>query len=124
MTSPISLNTSLPIMKTSGTTPKIQDALWSKLGQELKSGNLSGAQTTFAAVKANYEQNKSATGGTSGTSGTSSGATPLRADVYNLAQALNSGSLSNAQAAYSTLVQDAKSAGIGGRTDGSVNVLA
>jgi hypothetical protein len=80
-------------------------SLWSQLGQSLNSGNLAGAQATFATLKQNFEQNQAASGAAKPTG-------PLVSDVHQLSQALQSGNLSDAQAAFATLAQDAKNQGI------------
>jgi hypothetical protein len=110
------------------TTPTVgqttQKFLWSQVGHDLNSGNLSGAQSAFAKLTTIFDRNRS---GATPASSTGTPSTPLRADVQQLSQALQSGNLSDAQAAFAKLSQDAKSAGVGGggnATTGTVDVLA
>jgi len=99
-------NTQNPyVTSTPNTAQKTPASLWSQLGQSLNSGNLADAQSAFATLKQNYDQNHS-----TGASGAPSG--PLVTDVKQLSQALQSGNLSDAQSAFAKLSEDAKNQGI------------
>jgi hypothetical protein len=75
-----------------------------QLGQDLKSGNLSAAQSDFATLQAAFSQ--SAT-----TSSTTSN--PVAQAFHQLGQDLESGSLSAAQKDFSTIQQDLQNLGPG-----------
>lgn len=103
--------------------------LWAQVGNDLSSGNLSGAQSAFASLKQNYDQNHP-NGPPPVTAGT---ATPLRDDIQQLSQALSAGNLSGAQSAFTQLATDWKAANQSGTTaassssdaaTGTVDVLA
>jgi outer membrane protein assembly factor BamD (BamD/ComL family) len=83
-------------------SPIAQD--FSQLSQDLKSGNLSAAQSDFSTLQQDF-QNASATGHHHhhGSGGGSSAISQL---IQQLGQALQSGSLTSAQQAYSTLQQE------------------
>lgn len=126
MTAPISATAANPIYvpKVPTTSKQQQIALWSQVGKDLNTGNLSGAQTAFAGLKSIYDQNHTSSDPTNG---------PLTSDLQNLSQALSSGSLSASQAAFTQLGQDARADGITGSgsttpdtgtTGSQVNVLA
>jgi hypothetical protein len=72
-----------------------------QLGQDLSSGNLSAAQTDFAALQ-KLQPQSSATSAASGSS-------PLAQDFNQLSQDLQSGNISNAQHDYTKIQQDFQS---------------
>ncbi len=103
--------------------------LWAQLGKDLSAGNLIGAQSAFASLKQNYNQNHP-NGPPPVATGT---ATPLRDDIQKLSQALSAGNLSGAQSAFVQLATDWKSANQSSTTEtssssdaatGTLNVLA
>jgi hypothetical protein len=92
-----------------------------QLSQALQSGNLQGAQSAFATLQSGLPASLGgtaasfgatslgATSATTATSGTSSTSNPIATDMQSLAQALQSGNLSAAQAAFAKLQQDSSS---------------
>ena len=76
-----------------------------QLGQDLQSGNLSGAQSDFATLQKDLPQANS----TSTSTSTSESNSPIAQAFNQLAQDLQSGNLSAAQNDYSTLQQDFQS---------------
>ncbi len=84
---------------------------FSALGTALQSGNLAAAQKAYSTLQNDVEQTGSghhhhhSAGGSSQTTNASSGS-ELAQLFGSLGSALQSGSLSSAQAAYSTLAQD------------------
>jgi outer membrane protein assembly factor BamD (BamD/ComL family) len=66
-----------------------------QLGQDLQAGNLSAAQSDFAALQQLTPQNKS-----------TQNSNPVAQDLNQLSQDLAAGDLSAAQQAYATLQQD------------------
>jgi hypothetical protein len=91
-------------------------ALFQQLGQDLKSGNLSGAQSAFAAIQSELLQ-ASLTGSASNASGPAPGSAAngvsgsVTTDFQNLGKDLQSGNLSAAQADYTKLTQDGQAQG-------------
>jgi thioredoxin-like negative regulator of GroEL len=77
-----------------------------QLGQDLQSGNLTAAQSDLAALRQNAPQFSGASSSGSASTTASSGAVSLAQEFKQLAQDLQSGNLSGAQQAYSTLQQD------------------
>ncbi len=77
------------------------------LGQALQSGNLTAAQSAFAALQKDYQSQNSQSTSTSGAN------SPVSSDLTTLANALNTGNLTTAQAAFSQLQKD-QQAGTGG----------
>ena len=83
-----------------------------QLGQDLQSGNLSAAQQAYSTIQQDVQQasphmhhhHHHLSTGTSDT--TSSSNNPLAQEFSTLGQALQSGNLSAAQTAYSTMQQD------------------
>jgi hypothetical protein len=73
---------------------------WQSLEQNLAAGNLSGAQTAFNA----YQQVNA-----NSAAGNANSKAPLASDMTALGNALNSGSLSDAQQAFATVQNDLKS---------------
>ena len=69
-----------------------------QLGQDLQSGNLSAAQSDFAALQQNGPQGNS--------SSSSQSSSPISQEFKQLSQDLQSGNLSAAQQDYSTIQQD------------------
>jgi outer membrane protein assembly factor BamD (BamD/ComL family) len=84
---------------------------FSQLANDLQSGNLSAAQQDYSTIQSDF-QNPSAQGhnhhyGDDGQSGSSSGAANKISQLFSaLGSALQSGNLSSAQQAYSTLQRD------------------
>lgn len=76
---------------------------WKQLGQDLQSGNLSGAQSAFQTI----QQLQSQATGSSGSK--SQGSSQLSSDMQALGQALSAGNLSAAQSAFSAVKSDMKS---------------
>ena len=105
-------------------------SLFAQLSQDLRSGNLSAAQSTFASLQTFFQQagTSSAGGGTTvtnalatalSTSSTPGTTTPSTTSVSNavanLSQALQSGNLGSAQAAFAQLAQSTRTgSGAGG----------
>src|SRR5271157_5825258 len=105
---------------------------FSQVGQSLQSGDLAGAQKAFATLQQNMQnvgqsqsgqsqstQQQSAlnqlgqalqSGGAQGTSGDSGGSSTIGNDLNTLATALQSGDLTGAQQAFTSLMQDAQTA--------------
>jgi len=77
-----------------------------QLGQALQSGNLSAAQSDFAALQQAFAQAASATATTSATPT----ASPIKQAFNQLASDLQSGNLSASQKDFSSLQQDIQSA--------------
>ncbi len=85
---------------------------FSALGQALQSGNLSAAQTAYTTIQQDVQQSAGQTphhhhhhgGGSAGANSTATNS--LTQDFSALGQALQSGTLSAAQSAYTTLQQD------------------
>ena len=88
-----------------------------KLGQDLQSGNLSAAQQDFTSMQQS-SQNQAAQGHHGHHHHHGGGAAMSQVDqaVNQLGQALQSGNLSTAQAAYASLTQDLAQLAIGGGT--------
>ncbi|MGB9244172.1 MAG: hypothetical protein WCC03_12530 [Candidatus Acidiferrales bacterium] len=104
---------------------------FNQLAQDLQAGNVSAAQQDFSTIQQDF-QNAQSQAPTQGgghhhhhaSSGQSS-ASPLAQLFSQLGQALQTGNLSSAQQAYSTLQQDfLQFAGSGGSSVGSVNTTA
>ncbi len=102
--------------------------LFDQLGKDLASGNTSSAQTDFNDIM-NAVQNGGGAqvhhhhhhhGGGGGSSQTSA----VQTDLNSLGQALQSGNLSAAQAAYTSVQTDLQSIGIGAVTSGVVSATA
>jgi outer membrane protein assembly factor BamD (BamD/ComL family) len=74
-----------------------------QLGQDLQAGNLSAAQSDFAALQQNAPQTSAAASSTSAQTGN-----PLTQAFQQLAQDLKAGKLTAAQQDYSTIQQDFK----------------
>ena len=94
-----------------GATDSLQQN-FQQLGQALKSGNLSSAQSDFATLKAAFSQPGASSGNT--TSSTSESSTAATTNSVNqafnqLASDLKSGNLSAAQKDYSTIRQNVPS---------------
>jgi hypothetical protein len=105
------LSQSLPAsLQASSNSPLAQ--AFSALGQALQSGNLSAAQTAYTTIQQDVQQSAGQTshhhhhhwGGSASANSTASNS--LTQDFSALGQALQSGTLSAAQAAYTTLQQD------------------
>jgi hypothetical protein len=77
-----------------------------QLGQDLKSGNLSAAQTDFATLQSGLQQNNS--------SSTSQSNNPIVHDFAQLASDLKVGNLSAAQQDFTALQQSLNTAGTAG----------
>jgi|SRR5271156_2001065 len=96
-----------------------------QLAQDLQSGNLSGAQQDFSTIQQDLQSQSSGGGGHHHHSHTqdssaSSQQNPLAQLFSELGQALQSGNLSAAQQAYTSLSQDFQSAsGTGATTNSS-----
>jgi DNA-binding FadR family transcriptional regulator len=75
------------------------------LGSALQSGNLSGAQTAFAALQQQL-QSQSAQTTQQPSSSNSSSSNPVSSDFQTLSNALQSGNLSDAQNAFAQLQSD------------------
>ncbi len=84
-----------------------------KLGQDLQSGNLSSAQSDFAALQQAFAQ-PSTTSGTAAATTATATSNPITQAFNQLASDLQSGNLAAAQKDYSTLQQDLQSqSGVG-----------
>jgi hypothetical protein len=76
---------------------------WQQLGQDLQSGDLSGAQSAFQTIQQLRPQQ-------SGSSGSQAqGSSQLSSDMQALGEALSSGNLSSAQSAFASVQNDMKS---------------
>jgi hypothetical protein len=108
--------------------PNAINQAFNTLGQDLKSGNLSAAQKDFAALQQDLQQGS----GSSrvhhhrhhhGSGFSNQQTDPISEAFGSLSQALQSGNLSGAQQAYSTIQADlsqfASNAGIGGSSTSS-----
>jgi len=101
--------------------------LFRQLAQDLTSGNLSGAQSTFASLQSLFQQGTTAAGSpaasattassaaspassATATAGTANSGNSLSADIQNLSQALQSGDVTTAQAAFQKFAQAAAQA--------------
>lgn len=82
-----------------------------QMGQALQSGNLSAAQSDFAALQAAFSQSTTSTASASSTSASTSTSNPVAQAFNQLATDLQSGNLSAAQKDYSTVQQDLQSQG-------------
>jgi|SRR5208337_1618721 len=84
-----------------------------QLSQDLQSGNLSAAQSDFAALQAAFSQPAatSASTSTASTSSSSSTSNPITQAFNQLASDLKSGNLSAAQKDFSTVQQDLQNQG-------------
>jgi len=104
---------------------------FNQLAQDLKAGNVSAAQQDFSTIQQDFQNSQNQAPTQSGGhhhhhafSGQSSTA-PLAQLFSQLGQALQTGNLSSAQQAYSTLQQDFQQfASASGSTVGSVNATA
>jgi hypothetical protein len=81
------------------------------LGQDLQSGNLSGAQQDFSAIQQAVQQQESAGGGHGHhrhhhVTEQQSGSDPISQAFGALGQALQAGNLTSAQTAYASIQQD------------------
>jgi hypothetical protein len=74
------------------------------LASALQSGDLTGAQTTFAALQ-KLQQGRQTQSGQQGNSSTN----PISTDITALGKALQSGDISGAQSAFATLQKDFQS---------------
>jgi len=83
------------------------------LGQALQSGNISAAQTAFAALQETYQGQSPASSSSSSSSQSPSTSNPITTDLNALASALSSGNLSTAQSAYTQLQKDMQTQGSG-----------
>ncbi|HEX4076224.1 MAG TPA: hypothetical protein VHX49_12560 [Candidatus Acidoferrales bacterium] len=86
-------------------------SMFNQLSQDLQSGNLSGAQSDFSSIKQDLQSHAGMHhhgGGAEGANGSG-----LMQEFQQLGQALQSGSLSNAQQAYTSLQQDLQQFGAG-----------
>jgi hypothetical protein len=84
---------------------------YAQLASAIQSGDLTGAQTAFAALQQTLGQqtsNTTATGATTATGSTNSD--PILNDFNDLGQALQSGNLSQAQSAFAQLQSDVQNA--------------
>jgi hypothetical protein len=105
------LSRSLPASLLASSNSSLVQA-FSALGQALQSGDLSAAQTAYNAIQQDVQQSAGQTshhhhhhgGGSEGANSTATNT--LTQDFSALGQALQSGTLSAAQAAYTTLQQD------------------
>ena len=88
---------------------QITSSQFQKLGQDLSSGNLSSAQSDFAALQQIFGQ--AATASSTSTSSTAAASTsnPLGQAFQQLSSDLKSGNLTAAQKDYSTIQQDLQS---------------
>ncbi len=78
---------------------------FNQLSTDLKSGNVSAAQQDYATIQQDM-QNQAAQGHHHHHHGGGSGASEISQSMEQLGQALQSGNLSTAQQAYSSLLQD------------------
>jgi len=78
---------------------------FNQLSQDLQSGNLSAAQQDYSTIQQDF-QSHAAAHGHHHHGGGSSGQSEISQLLSELGQALQSGNLTNAQQAYSTLMQD------------------
>jgi deoxyribodipyrimidine photolyase len=100
---------------------------FSALGAALQSGNVSAAQQAYTALQQDVQQagqghhHHHHHGGSSSQTGSSTTSSTLSQLFSNLGSALQTGTLSAAQAAYSTLSQDLSQLGLGsGMTSQSI----
>ena len=134
--STLSQNLSSALQNNASTTatnanPVVQ--AFAKLGQDLQSGNLQAAQQDFATIQQDSSQNAAQVSGhhhhhhsveSSSNSSSSQQSGSLAQEFAQLANSLQSGNLSAAQSAFSTLQNDIQQIGGTGipATAGSVNV--
>ena len=80
---------------------------FSQLATALQSGNLSGAQSAFSTLQSlNGQGQSSAASPTAASSNASASGNTISSDFAGLGQALQSGSIANAQSAYAQLQTD------------------
>ena len=79
---------------------------FSQLSQDLQSGNISAAQKDYATIQQDFQSHAAQMHGHHHHSGGGSGESEISQLLAQLGQALQSGNLSTAQQAYSTLQQD------------------
>jgi hypothetical protein len=101
--SPLSLGFSMLQSSSSSGSSRRQD--FTQLASELRSGNLQGAQQTFASLEQLQGGQSSSPGGGSSGSATN----PVANDFAALGQALSSGDLSQAQSSFTQLQTDIQS---------------
>src|SRR5271157_4506497 len=92
-----------------------------QLGTDLQSGNLTAAQSDFAALQQDFQSQGTQThhhhhhhGGGSNNSGSSSGGSEISQLFSQLGSALQSGNLSTAQQAYASMLQQFQQYGASG----------
>jgi hypothetical protein len=104
-------------------TPSTQTPLqktkqeFQQLGQDLKSGNLSAAQSDITALQLNVAQQSAAVSATAPTSASQTGSA-ISQDFAKLSTDLQSGNLAGAQADYTSLVQAFQSQGAQNQVSG------
>lgn len=81
-----------------------------QLGQNLKSGNLSAAQSDFSTIQQAFSQSATSSS-TSSTSTSSATSNPVSQAFNQLASDLQSGNIASAQKDFSTLQSDLKASG-------------
>jgi len=79
---------------------------FSQLSQDLQSGNVSAAQKDYATIQQDFQSQAAKAHGHHHHGGGGSGQSEISQLLSQLGQALQSGNLSTAQQAYSTLLQD------------------
>jgi len=79
---------------------------FNQLSQDLQSGNLSAAQQDYATIQQDFQSHAAVHGHHHHHGGGGGGESEISQLLSELGQALQSGNLSNAQQAYSTLMQD------------------
>jgi len=109
------------------TTQNVQNQMqqfrqeFQQLGQDLQSGNLSAAQQDYATIQQDFQSHAAAHGHHHHHGGGSGQQSEISQLLSELGQALQSGNLSSAQQAYSTLMQDFQQFG---QSSGSSATLA
>lgn len=117
--------------KNSSTSPSNTTAsvsqLFDQLGKDLASGNTSSAQDDFNDIMKAVQNNGSSVHHHHhhhGCGGSSSQTSAVQTDLNSLGQALQSGNLSAAQAAYTSVQSDLQAIGVGAVTSDAVSATA
>ncbi|HEY2363759.1 MAG TPA: hypothetical protein VGK36_21760 [Candidatus Angelobacter sp.] len=118
--------------KNSSTSPSNSTSsvaqLFAQLGKDLTSGSTSSAQDDFNDIMKAIQSSSGSSGvhhhHHHGGGGSSSQTSAVQNDLNSLGQALQSGNLSAAQAAYTSVQTDLQSIGVGAVTSGAVSASA
>jgi len=99
----------VPASQTPSPVQQVQQE-YSQLANALQSGNLTNAQSAFAALQQALQSQAGTNGASSPASTTTTTSGPIANDLNTLGEALNSGSLTQAQSAFSQLQSDVQTA--------------